>query len=154
MSIDIRVEPLTTAFKHWQNLAVGTVLMAFSAYITYSARSFVTNATTELQGWAMLIIAGYAFVAALYLGISTLSEHSPLPQVLPRIVDSFKPFLVAGIFYAIGYYLLQIETTILPSSQMLSQGLSFVIGGAFFLAATVIAIAAAFKQPKNTIARN
>ena len=126
MSIDIRVQPLNTAFKHWQNLAVGTLLMAFSAYLTYSARNIVTDATTQLQGWAMLIIAGYAFVAALFLGLSAISEHSPLPQVL-------------------------------PSSQMLSQGLSFVIGGAFLLIATVVAIAAAFKQPrelKNTAQTN
>jgi hypothetical protein len=154
MSIDIRVQPLNTAFKHWQNLAVGTLLMAFSAYLTYSARNIVTDATTELQGWAMLIIAGYAFVAALFLGLSALSEHSPLPNVLPGVVDNFKGFIVAGIFYAIGYYLLEIETRILPTSQMLSQGLSFIIGGAFLLIATVIAIAAAFKQPKDTVPKN
>lgn len=154
MSIDIRVQPLNTAFKHWQNLAVGTLLMAFSAYITYSARSIVTDATTQLQGWAMLVIAGYAFVAALFLGLSALSEGSPLPNVLPGVVDNFKGFLVAGIFYAIGYYLLEIETRLLPTSQMLSQALSFLIGGAFLLVATVIAIAAAFKQPKEAITKN
>jgi hypothetical protein len=38
-------ESLTVAFKHWQNLAVGTVLMAFSAYLTISAKSFVTTTT-------------------------------------------------------------------------------------------------------------
>lgn len=149
MSIDIRVQPLNTAFKHWQNLAVGTVLMAFSAYITYTARSFVTTTTTELQGWAMLIIAGYAFVSALYLGLSTLSEHSPLPETLPRIVDNFKGFTVAGIFYAVGYFLLEIETRALPASQSLFQGFSFIIGGAFFLVATIVGIAAAFRQPKS-----
>src|SRR5215472_5616488 len=154
MSIDIRVQPLNTAFKHWQNLAAGTLLMAFSAYLTYSARTIVTDATTTLQGWAMLIIAGYAFVAALFLGLSAVSEHSPLPNVLPGVVDNFKGFIVAGIFYAIGYYLLEIETRLLPSSQMLSQAGSFIIGGAFLLIATIVAIAAAFKQPKDAIPKD
>ena len=141
---DIRAESLRTAFKHWQNLAVGTVLMAFSAYLTISAKSFITTTTTELQGWAMLVIAGYAFVAALYLGLSILSAHSSLPQSLPGVIDHFKGFIVAGIFYAVGYYLLNIETSALPASQALSQALSLIIGGALFLVAAVIAIASAF----------
>jgi hypothetical protein len=145
---DIRAESLTTALKHWQNLAVGTILMAFSAYLTISAKSFITTTTTELQGWAMLVIAGYAFVSALYLGLSTLSAHSPLAQSLPGVMDHFRGFIVAGIFYAVGYYLLNIETSALPTSQMLSQGLSLIIGGALFLVATIIAIASAFTPHK------
>ncbi|HVH16116.1 MAG TPA: hypothetical protein VNA15_10425 [Candidatus Angelobacter sp.] len=144
MLTDIRAESLRTAFKHWQNLAVGTILMAFSAYLTISAKSFITTTTTELQGWAMLVIAGYAFVAALYLGLSILSAHSSLPQSLPGVIDHFKGFIVAGIFYAVGYYLLNIETSALPASQALSQALSLIIGGALFLVAAVIAIASAF----------
>ncbi len=138
------------AFKHWQNLAVGTVLMAFSAYLTISAKNFITTTTTtQLQGWAMLIIAGYAFASALYLGLSTLSGHSPLPETLPGVIDHFKGFIVAGIFYAVGYFLLNIETSALPVSQTLSQALSLIIGGAFFLVAAVIAVASAFAPHKK-----
>jgi len=149
MSTEIRAESLTVAFKHWQNLAVGTVLMAFSAYLTISAKSFITTTTTELEGWAMLIIGGYAFASALYLGLSTLSEHSPLPETLPGVIDHFKGFIVAGIFYAVGYFLLNIETSALPVSQTLSQALSLIIGGAFFLVAAVIAVASAFAPHKK-----
>ena len=145
---DFRAESLTVAFKHWQNLAVGTILMAFSAYLTISAKSFITATATQLQGWAMLVIAGYAFASALYLGLSTLSAHSTLEQTLPGVIDHFRGFIVASIFYAIGYFLLNIETSALPTSQALSQALSLVIGGAFFLVAAVIAIASAF-TPRN-----
>ena len=142
-------ESLTVAFKHWQNLAVGTVLMAFSAYLTISAKSIVTNTTTQLQGWAMLIIAGYAFASALYLGLSTLSDRSPLPESLPGVINNFKGFIVAGVFYAVGYFLLNIETATLPADQTLSQAASLIIGGALFLTAVVIAVATAFTKPKK-----
>ena len=137
------------AFKHWQSLAVGTVLMAFSAYLTLLSRDYITTTTTMLQGWAMLIIAGYAFASALYLGLSTLSARSPLPETLPGVIDHFRGFIVAGIFYGVGYFLLNIETTALPASQTLSQALSFVIGGALFLVAVVIAVASAFAPRKK-----
>lgn len=150
MSTDIRAESLTVAFKNWQNLVLGTVLMAFSAYLSLSAGDFITSTTTELQGWAMLVIAGYAFVSALYLGLSTLSTHSRIAQTLPGVIDHFKGFIVASIFYAVGYFLLYIETSALPTTQLLSQALSLIIGGAFFLVAVVIGVASAFgahKQP-------
>lgn len=148
MSTDIRAESLTVAFKHWQNLAVGTVLMAFSAYLTISARDFITTTTTELQGWALLVIAGYAFVSALYLGLSTLSMRGPIAQTLPGVIDYFKGFIVASIFYAVGYFLLYIETSALPRTEILSQALSLIIGGALFLVAAVIAVASAFRAHK------
>ena len=148
MSTDIRAESLTVAFKHWQNLAVGTVLMAFSAYLTISARYFITTTTTELQGWALLVIAGYAFVSALYLGLSTLSMRGPIAQTLPGVIDYFKGFIVASIFYAVGYFLLYIETSALPRTEILSQALSLIIGGALFLVAAVIAVASAFRAHK------
>ena len=150
MSTDIRAESLNVAFKHWQSLAVGTVLMAFSAYLTISARDFITTTTSELQGWALLVIAGYAFVSALYLGLSTLSMRGPIAQTLPGVIDHFKGFIVASIFYAVGYFLLYIETSALPRPEILSQALSLIIGGAFFLVAVVIGVASAFgahKQP-------
>ena len=140
-------ETLTGAFKHWQNLAVGIVLMAFSAYVSISATDIVTVTATQLQGWAMLVIAGYAFASALFLGLSAREESGPLAQRLPGLIDNFKIFIVAAIFYAIGYFLLNIETTALPTSQSLSQALSFLIGGAFFLVAIVIAITATFREP-------
>jgi hypothetical protein len=145
---NIGPESVTTAVKHWQTLAVGAILMAFSAYVTISAVDVVTTTTTQLQGWLMLIIAGYVFSAALFLGLSSLSEHSPVTQTLPGIIDNFKIFIVAGIFYALGYFLLNIETNALPTSQSLSQAVSFLIGGAFFLFAVVIAVTAAFREPK------
>jgi hypothetical protein len=97
----------------------------------------------------MLIIAGYAFASALYLGLSTLSDHGPLAESLPGVINHFKGFIVAGIFYAIGYFLLNIETAALPVSQTLSQALSLIIGGAFFLVAAVIAVASAFTTRKK-----
>ncbi len=153
MSMDIRAEPLTTAFKHWQNLAAGIVLMAISAYLTFVAPGYVTATTTELQGWVMLVIAGYLFASALYLGLSTISSHSPLAQTLPGVMNHFKGFFAAGIFYAVGYYLLNVETTALPRSQMLFQDLSLIIGGALFLVAAIVAVATAFTPHKERITK-
>ena len=151
MSIDIRAEPLTTAFKHWQNLAAGIVLMAISAYLTFTAPSYITATATELQGWVLLVVAGYLFASALYLGLSTQSSHSPIGETLPGVMHHFKGFFVAGLFYAVGYYLLNVETSALPANQMLFQDLSLLIGGALFLVAAVIAVATAFTPHKEKI---
>ncbi len=148
MPTDIRAESLTVAFKHWQNLVVGTILMAFSAWLTITAADYITSTTTQLQGWAMLIIAGYAFASALYLGLSALSMYSPIAQTLPGVMSNFRGFVVAALFYAVGYYLLNIETSALPRTEALSQALSLVIGGALFLVAVVIAVASAFRAHK------
>ena len=76
----IRTEPMTKVFKHWQNLAIGAILLALNVYLVTAASSMMSDATTAIQGWAVLIVGGYAFIAALYLATTTISEHSPLPS--------------------------------------------------------------------------
>ena len=86
---------MTTAFKNWHSLAVGAVLLAFSVFLTSTAFVSLKTAQTALQGWAMLIIAGYAFVSAIFLGASPLSENNTLTESFPGVFDHFKSFIVA-----------------------------------------------------------
>ena len=89
---------MTTAFKNWHNLAVGAVLLGLNVFLVSSANSFLTTSQT-LQGWATMVIAGYAFIAAIYLGVSPLGENSTLTEAFPGVFDHFKAFIVGGLFY-------------------------------------------------------
>src|SRR5256885_3396324 len=93
---------MTKLFKHWQNIAIGAILLALNVYLVSAANNLIADTTTAIQGWAVLIVAGYAFIAALYLATTTITEHSPLPQVLPGILDHSKPFIVGAVLYATG----------------------------------------------------
>src|SRR3989442_11337480 len=108
MSTETYRHAMTTAFKNWHSLAVGAVLLAFSVFLTSAAFVSLKTAQTALQGWAMLVIAGYAFVSAIFLGASPLSENSTLTESFPGVFDHFNSFIVGGLFYAIGNFLVKI----------------------------------------------
>ena len=98
----------------------------------------------------MLIVAGYAFIAAIYLGASPLSENSTLTEAFPGIFDHFKTFIVGGLFYAIGNFLLNSPATALATNEQLVPGaLELIIGGALLLLAVLIGVSAAFVRPRK-----
>ena len=141
---------MTTAFKNWHSLAVGAVLLAFSVFLTSTAFGALKTAQTALQGWAMLVIAGYAFVSAIFLGASPLSENNTLTESFPGVFDHFKSFLVGGLFYAIGNFLVTVEASNLGApEQVLTLAVALIIGGALTLVAVPVAVAAAFVRPRK-----
>jgi hypothetical protein len=141
----IQMESMTRAFKHWQNLGVGAVLLALNLYLVATASNLISETSTAVQGWAVLIVAGYAFIAAIYLATSTLSDHSPLPQVLPRILDHTKAFVIGAVFYGIGYFLIS-RAASLPTNQIIAQALALIVGAALVLVAAITAISAALTR--------
>ena len=136
---------MTRAFKHWQNLGVGAVLLALNLYLVTTASNLISETSTAVQGWAVLIVAGYAFIAAIYLATSILSDHIPLPQVLPRILDHTKAFVIGAVFYGIGYFLIG-RATSLPTNQIIAQALALIIGAALVLVSAIAAISAALTR--------
>jgi len=137
---------MTTAFKNWHSLAVGAVLLAFSVFLTSAAFASLKTAQTALQGWAMLVIAGYAFVSAIFLGASPLSENSTLTESFPGVFDHFKSFIVGGLFYAIGNFLV---ASLGAPEQVLALAGALIVGGALTLVAVLVAVAAAFVRPRK-----
>src|SRR5213594_2421246 len=141
---------MITAFKNWHSLAVGAVLLAFSVFLTSTAFASLKTAQTALQGWAMLVIAGYAFVAAIFLGSSPLSENSTLTESFPGVFDHFKTFIVGGIFWALGTALITNPVTQLKTNDQIVPGAAaLIIGGAFLLVTVLIGVAAAFVRPRK-----
>ena len=141
---------MTTAFKNWHSLAVGAVLLAFSVFLTSTAFASLKTARTALQGWAMFVIAGYAFLSAIFLGASPLSENSTLRESFPGVFDHFKSFIVGGLFYAIGNFLVTVEAASLGApEQVLTLAVALIVGGALTLVAVLVAVAAAFVRPRK-----
>jgi len=93
----------------------------------------------------VLIVAGYAFIVALYLATTTISEHSPLPQVLPGILDHAKLFIVGAVLYAIGYFLTSSGAT-LPTNQIIAQVFALIVGAGLVLVSAIVAISAALTK--------
>jgi hypothetical protein len=141
----IQTEPITKLFKHWQNLAIGAILLALNVYLVTAATTMISETTTAIQGWVVFIIAGYAFIAALYLATTTISEHSPLPQVLPGILDNSKLFIVGAVIYAIGYFLIS-KGAILAANQIIAQVLALIVGAGLVLVSAIVAISAALTR--------
>ncbi len=141
---------LTIAFKSWHSLAVGAVLLGISTFLGLQARDFVSNSQTALQGWVFLVIAGYAFISAIYLGSSPLSENHTLTESFPGIFDHFKTFIIGGLFYAVGSVLLANPATGLKTNDQLVPGaLALIIGGALLLLSVLIGVAASLVRPKK-----
>lgn len=141
---------MTIAFKNWHSLAAGAILLGFSVFLTSAASTSLRLAQTALQGWAMLIIAGYAFVSAIFLSASPLSENRTLTEIAPGIFDHFKSFVVGGILYAIGTFFLSVEVAnITAPDQALTLAIALFIGAALTLVAVLVAVAAAFIRPKK-----
>jgi len=139
---------MNTVFKHWQNLVIGAVLFAVNIYLVTSARTMISDTATMVQGWAVLVVAGYFFIGGLYLATSAISEHSPLPQVLPGIIDHAKPFIVGSVLYAIGTFLVN-SGAVLPTNQIIAEVFALVVGAGLVLVSAIVAVNAAFtKQNK------
>lgn len=140
---------LTTAFRSWHTLAVGAVLLALNAFLLIQGNSLI-NTGQPLQGWVVNIIAGYAFVSAIFLGTSPLSENSNLTEAFPGVFDHFKTFIVGGIFWALGTALITNPVTQLKTNdQMVPGAAALIIGGAFLLLAVLVGVAAAFVRPRK-----
>lgn len=140
---------MTTAFRSWHSLAVGAVLLALNVFLLNQGNSFITQGQT-LNGWVVNIIAGYAFIAAIYLGASPLSEDHTLTETFPGVFDHFRSFIVGGILYALGTTLVNNPVTQLKTNdQMVPGALALIIGGALILTAVLIGVAAAFVRPKK-----
>ena len=140
---------LTTAFKSWHNLAVGAVLLAINAFLLLQGNSLINTGQT-LQGWVVNVIAGYAFVAAIFLGASPLSDNNTLTETFPGVFDHFKTFIVGGIFWALGTTLILNPVTQLKSNDQIVPGAAaLIIGGALLLLAVLIGVAAAFVRPRK-----
>ncbi len=124
---------LTTAFKSWHSLSVGAVLLGLNFYLLTQGNSFINSGQT-LQGWVVNIIAGYAFVGAIFLGASPLAENHTLTETFPGVFDHFKTFIVGGIFWALGTALVTNSVTQFKTTdQMVPGALALIIGGAFVL---------------------
>jgi hypothetical protein len=144
----VQMEPMTRAFKHWQNLGMGAILLALNVYLVSAATGMIAVTRTAIQGWAVLIVAGYAFIAAIYLATSTISEHSPLPQVLPGILSHSRTFIVGAVLYAVGYFLIS-SGAILPTNQIIAQVLAMIVGAALVLVSAIAAISTALTRPNK-----
>lgn len=141
---------MSIAFKNWHNLAAGAILLALSVYLTSIASESLRPTQTALAGWVMLIVAGYAFVAAIFLGASPLSSSKTLTETVPGIFDHFKSFIVGGILYAIGTFLAAVEVrNILAPEQALYFAIASFAGAVLTLIAVLLAVAAVFNKPKE-----
>lgn len=140
---------LTIAFRSWHSLAVGAVLLALNVFLLGQGNSLISQGQT-LNGWVVNIIAGYAFIAAIFLGASPLSADHTLTEAFPGVFDHFRSFIVGGILYALGQALIANPVTQLKTNdQMVPGALALIIGGALVLTAVLIGVAAAFVRPKK-----
>ncbi len=149
MSTETYRHALTTAFRSWHSLAVGAILLALNVFLVSQGNSFISQGQV-LNGLVINIVAGYAFVAAIFLGTSPLSEDHTLTESFPGVFDHFRSFIVGGILWALGTALVNNPVTALKTNdQMVPGALALIIGGAFILTAVLIAVAAAFVRPKK-----
>ncbi len=140
---------MTIAFRSWHSLAVGAVLLALNVFLLGQGNSLISQGQT-LNGWVVNIIAGYAFIAAIFLGASPLSADHTLTEAFPGVFDHFRSFIVGGILYALGQALIANPVTQLKTNdQMVPGALALIIGGALVLTAVLIGVAAAFVRPKK-----
>ena len=141
---------MSIAFKNWHSLAAGAILLGFSVFLTSAASASLKVAQTALQGWVMLVIAGYAFVSAIFLSTSPLSENKTLTEIAPGVFDHFKSFIIGGLFYAIGSFLVTVEVAnIAAPDQALTLAIALFVGATLTLVAVLVAVAAAFIRPKK-----
>ena len=141
---------ITAALKNWHSLAAGATLLGFSAFLTSSASASLKLTQTAFQGWVMLIVAGYAFVSAIFLSASPLSENRTLTETVPGIFDNFKSFIIGGLFFAIGTFFLTVEVAnISAPDQALALAIALFAGAALTLVAVLVAVEAAFFKPKK-----
>ncbi len=142
---------VSTAFKNWHSLALAAVLYALNVFLLGLGSPMVTNATQslQLQGWVIVVIAGYLFISAVYLVSSTLTENNTLSDTFPGIIDHFRTFIVGAIAYAVGWFLLFGAAPPLKDAQTLAFAVTLIVGGAIYLVSILVGVAAAFVRPKR-----
>ena len=140
---------MSTAFKNWHSLALAAVLYAVNVFLTGIGNELISKPTSSLQGWITIVVAGYLFIAAIYLVSATLTDNNTLSENFPGIIDHFKTFIVGAIAYAIGFYLLFNIAPPLQATQTLAAAVTLVVGGAIYLVAVLTGVAAAFVRPRK-----
>ena len=132
-------------------MALAAVLYALNVFLLGIGSPMVNNATQslQLQGWVIVVIAGYLFIAAVYLISSTLTENNTLSDAFPGIIDHFRTFIVGAIAYAIGWFLLFTVAPPLQATQALASAVTLIVGGAIYLVSILVGVAAAFVRPRK-----
>ncbi len=136
---------MSTAFKNWHSLALAAVLYAVNVFLLSIGNDMIVKSSQSLEGWVILVVSGYLFIGAVYLVSATLTENSTLSESFPGIIDHFRTFIVGAIAYAIGYFLL---FNVAPPLQT-TQALALIVGGAIYLVAILVGVAAAFVRPRK-----
>src|SRR5437879_6281954 len=139
---------MSTAFKNWHSLALAAVLYAVNVLLSIG-NDMITKSAQSLEGWVILVVSGYLFIGAVYLVSATLTENSTLSESFPGVIDHFRTFIVGAIAYAIGYFLLFNVAPPLQTTQTLAAAVTLIVGGAIYLVAILVAVAAAFVRPRK-----
>ena len=140
---------ISTAFKNWHSLAVAAVLYSVNVFLLSIANDMIVRSSQSLEGWVILVVSGYLFIGAVYLVSATLTENSTLSESFTGVIDHFRTFIVGAIAYAIGYFLLFNVAPPLQSTQTLAAAIALIVGGAVYLVAILVAVAAAFVRPRK-----
>src|SRR5260370_11746558 len=140
---------MSVAFKNWHTLALAAVLYAVNVFLLSVGNSMINTSSQSIGGWVVLVISGYLFIGAIYLVSSTLTENSTLSESFPGVIDHFRTFIVGAIAYAIGYFLLFNVAPPLQSTQTLAAAVTFILAGAIYFLALLVAVAAAFVRPRK-----
>jgi len=140
---------ISTAFKNWHSLGVAAVLYAVNVFLLSIGNDMIVRSSQSLEGWVILVISGYLFIGAVYLVSATLTENSTLSESFSGVIDHFRTFIVGAIAYAIGYFLLFNVAPPLQSTQTLAAAVALIVGGAIYLVAILVAVAAAFVRPRK-----
>ena len=140
---------MSTAFKNWHSLALAAVLYAVNVFLINIGNDMINKSAQTLQGWVTIIVAGYLFIGAVYLVSATLTENSTLSESFPGVIDHFKTFIIGAIAYAIGFFLLFNVAPPLQSTQTLAAAVTLIVGGAIYLVAILVGVAAAFVRPRK-----
>ena len=140
---------MSTAFKNWHSLALAAVLYAVNVFLLNIGKDMISTSNQSLGGWVVLVVAGYLFIGAVYLVSATLTENNTLSESFPGVIDHFRTFIVGAIAYAIGYFLLFNVAPPLQSTQALAAAVTLIVGGAIYLVAILVGVAAAFVRPRK-----
>ena len=81
---------MTKLFKHWQNIAIGAILLALNVYLVSAANKLIADTTTAIQGWAVLIVGAvlYAIGTFLITNGATLPTNQIIAQVFALIIGA------------------------------------------------------------------
>ncbi len=149
MSTEMYRHARSTAFKNWHTLGLAAVLYAVNVFLTGIGGDLINKSSQSLQGWVTIIIAGYLFIAAIYLVSTTLTDNMNLSESFPGGFDHFKTFIVGSIAYAIGFFLLFSMAPPLMANQVLAAAVALIVGGVICLVAVLVGVAAAFVRPRK-----